>query len=161
MIGKVALTLIKVAERRLGDTEESLTRDGPALIYSSRVRSLVDAVYDWSRFDSLPRGYDWIRKELAFKGGTCLAKVHANFYRMSEDLDFVISSPCDASRKERSLRVASLRKRIDELPGRLPVFRVNKPLTGANDSKQYLAEIGYSSLDTGRAETIKLEVSLR
>jgi predicted transcriptional regulator of viral defense system len=65
MIGKVALTLIKVAERRLGDTEESLTRDGPALIYSSRVRSLVDAVYDWSRFDSLPRGYNWIRKELA------------------------------------------------------------------------------------------------
>ena len=100
-------------------------------------------------------------KELAFKGGTCLAKVHANFYRMSEDLDFVISSPCDASRKERSLRVASLRKRIDELPGRLPVFLVNKPLSGANDSKQYLAEIGYSSLNTGDLETIKLEVSLR
>lgn len=65
VIGKVALTLIKVDEQRLGDTEESFTRDGPALIYSSRVRSLVDAVYDWSRFDSLPRGYDWIRKELA------------------------------------------------------------------------------------------------
>jgi predicted transcriptional regulator of viral defense system len=65
MIGKVALTLIKVDEQRLGDTEGSATRDGPALIYSSRVRSLVDAVYDWSRFDSLPRGFDWIRKELA------------------------------------------------------------------------------------------------
>ena len=63
-IGKVALTLIKVAEQRLGDTEESATRDGPVLVYASRVRSLVDAVYDWSRFDSLPRGYDWIRKEL-------------------------------------------------------------------------------------------------
>jgi hypothetical protein len=25
---------------------------------------LVDAVYDWSRFNSLPRGYDWIRAEL-------------------------------------------------------------------------------------------------
>jgi predicted nucleotidyltransferase component of viral defense system len=101
------------------------------------------------------------REGLIFKGGTCLAKVHADFYRMSEDLDFVISSPCDASRKERSLRVASLRKRIDELPARLPIFFVNKPLTGANDSMQYLAEIGYSSLNTGREETIKLEVSLR
>lgn len=27
---------------------------------------------------------------LVFKGGTCLAKVHVGFYRMSEDLDFVI-----------------------------------------------------------------------
>jgi predicted nucleotidyltransferase component of viral defense system len=27
-----------------------------------------------------------------FKGGTCLAKVHAGFYRLSEDLDFVIPS---------------------------------------------------------------------
>ena len=28
---------------------------------------------------------------LIFKGGTCLAKVHAGFYRLSEDLDFSIS----------------------------------------------------------------------
>jgi hypothetical protein len=28
---------------------------------------LVDAVYDWSRFNSLPRAYDWIRAELAAK----------------------------------------------------------------------------------------------
>ena len=27
---------------------------------------------------------------LVFKGGTCLAKVHGEFYRLSEDLDFVI-----------------------------------------------------------------------
>ena len=31
--------------------------------------------------------------KLVFKGGTCLAKVHANFYRLSEDLDFVIPMP--------------------------------------------------------------------
>jgi predicted transcriptional regulator of viral defense system len=28
---------------------------------------LVDAVYDWSRFNSLPRAYEWIRRELAAK----------------------------------------------------------------------------------------------
>ncbi len=27
---------------------------------------------------------------LVFKGGTCLAKVYAGFYRLSEDLDFMI-----------------------------------------------------------------------
>ena len=32
---------------------------------------------------------------LAFKGGTCLSKVHAGFYRLSEDLDFVIPMPTD------------------------------------------------------------------
>lgn len=62
-IGAIGLTLIKVDDRRLGSTQELTTPAGP-LVYSSRVRTLVDAVYDWSRFDSLPRGYKWIRREL-------------------------------------------------------------------------------------------------
>jgi predicted transcriptional regulator of viral defense system len=65
MIGVVALTLIKVADARLGGTEEVRTSEGAVLLYAARARALMDAVYDWSRFDSLPRGYDWIRRELA------------------------------------------------------------------------------------------------
>jgi predicted transcriptional regulator of viral defense system len=64
-IGAVELTLIKVSDERLGDTETDTTSDGETAVYASRVRTLVDAVYDWSRFNSLPRGYDWIRGELA------------------------------------------------------------------------------------------------
>ena len=64
-VGRVALTLIKVAEARLGDTEQARTAEGLAGTYSSRVRTLVDAVYDWSRFNSLPRAFGWIRSELA------------------------------------------------------------------------------------------------
>jgi predicted transcriptional regulator of viral defense system len=64
-IGAVALTLIKVADERLGDTEEMQTVEDQTAVYGSRVRTLVDAVYDWSRFNSLPRAYDWIRGELA------------------------------------------------------------------------------------------------
>ena len=45
------------------------------------------------------------RHNLIFKGGTCLAKVHAGFYRLSEDLDFAIPTPVDASRAERRRRV--------------------------------------------------------
>ena len=63
-IGVVALTLIKVAENRLGATEEVRTADGLITVYSSRVRTLVDAVYDWSRFNSLPRAFQWVRNEL-------------------------------------------------------------------------------------------------
>lgn len=64
-IGALELTLIKVATNRLGSTEEVRSTSGMRVLYSSRVRTLVDAVYDWSRFDSLPRGYAWIRSELA------------------------------------------------------------------------------------------------
>lgn len=64
-IGSVNLTLIKVSDKRLGDTERVKTPDGLIAVYGSRVRTLVDAVYDWSRFNSLPRGYRWIRDELA------------------------------------------------------------------------------------------------
>ena len=63
-IGTVALMLIKVADERLGDTEEVQMPDGRIAVYASRTRTLVDAVYDWSRFNSLPRGYGWIRREL-------------------------------------------------------------------------------------------------
>ncbi len=64
-IGAVELTLIKVAPQRLGETEEVEIASGVTLPYSSRPRALLDAVYDWARFDSLPRGYSWIREELA------------------------------------------------------------------------------------------------
>ncbi len=63
-IGQVELTLIRVIDRRLGDTETIKTPEGIDLFYSSRARSLVDAVYDWSRFNSLPRAFVWIRSEL-------------------------------------------------------------------------------------------------
>jgi predicted transcriptional regulator of viral defense system len=64
-IGAITLTLIKVADERLGDTEEVRTPEGLTAVYSSRVRTVVDGVYDWSRFNSLPRAYAWIRSELA------------------------------------------------------------------------------------------------
>lgn len=64
-IGAVALTLIKVADTRLGAMEKMKTADGQVAIYSSRARTLLDAVYDWSRFGSLPRAFGWIRTELA------------------------------------------------------------------------------------------------
>lgn len=64
-IGTLQLVLIKVESIRLGATEKEGAGEGPRAIYASRARSLVDAVYDWARFDSLPRGYAWIRRELA------------------------------------------------------------------------------------------------
>ena len=66
-IGAIAITLIKVADTRLGETETVTTAEGDTIVYSSRARALLDAVYDWARFNSLPRAYDWIRQDLRAK----------------------------------------------------------------------------------------------
>lgn len=99
--------------------------------------------------------------QLVFKGGTCLAKVHTGFYRLSEDLDFVIPMDMDASRSERSRRVDGLKKTIVALPRTLPCFRVVEPLQGANESTQYIGSVGYVSTLGQQEDTIKIEISLR
>lgn len=99
--------------------------------------------------------------ELVFKGGTCLAKVHANFYRLSEDLDFVIPMPADAPRSQRSKSAVALKDAIAAVPKRLPIFRIIEPLTGANNSTQYNAVIGYTPLASREEDAIKIEVGLR
>jgi predicted transcriptional regulator of viral defense system len=66
-VGSATLMLIKVADDRLGDTDTFETPDGLTAVYASRARSLLDAVYDWSRFNGVPRGYEWIRRELKAK----------------------------------------------------------------------------------------------
>ncbi|MGD9179984.1 MAG: type IV toxin-antitoxin system AbiEi family antitoxin domain-containing protein [Desulfobacterales bacterium] len=63
-IGNLSFQFTKVADERLGATSAVRTRNGGEIIYSSKARTLMDAVYDWSRFNSLPRGYDWIQKEV-------------------------------------------------------------------------------------------------
>jgi hypothetical protein len=98
---------------------------------------------------------------LVFIGGTCLAKVHADFYRLSEDLDFVVPLPVDAPRADRSRQAIPLKEAVEKLPKRLPKFRLVDPLKGANNSTQYIAVVGYPSLIRRQEETIKIEVGLR
>lgn len=59
-IGGTNYLFIKVPDERLGATCSVETSDGVRAIYSSKVRSLMDAVYDWSRFNGIPRAYRWI-----------------------------------------------------------------------------------------------------
>jgi predicted nucleotidyltransferase component of viral defense system len=98
---------------------------------------------------------------LVFKGGTCLAKVHADFYRLSEDLDFVIPTPHDASRAQRRNMAMRLKEATGRMEADLKPFRMVEPLRGANNSTQYVAGIAYPSLLSGEEETVKIEVGLR
>jgi len=99
--------------------------------------------------------------QLVFKGGTCLAKVHGGFYRLSEDLDFTISMPVDASRKRRSQTVAAAKKAVSDVASSIHAFACTDPLTGANNSTQYNGVVAYESPTTRQRESILVEISVR
>lgn len=101
------------------------------------------------------------QRGLVFKGGTCLSKVYANFYRCSEDLDFVIPIKTQASRSERRTSIDPFRDHLTRLSERLLCFHIAEPLRGSNLSKQYNARYAYHSLVTGEDEFIKVEISMR
>ena len=99
--------------------------------------------------------------QLVFKGGTCLAKVHAGFYRLSEDLDFVIPMEVEAGRSRRRRAAAATKDSFARMSRRLPCFEIEQPLTGANNSTQYNAAVTYESPTAKRSESILIEVSVR
>lgn len=98
---------------------------------------------------------------LVFKGGTCLAKVHANFFRLSEDLDFVVPVATDSTRTERRKLISPMKAAFGRLPGVLSCFQIREELEGANNSTQYAGSVSCRSLVTGQEETIKVEIALR
>lgn len=98
---------------------------------------------------------------LIFKGGTCMAKVHAGFYRLSEDLDFAIPMPVNASRTKRRLAADPIKSAVAGVARRLPGFSCRTGLRGANDSAQYSGVVTYRSVMSGQQETILVDVSVR
>lgn len=100
-------------------------------------------------------------QQCIFKGGTCLAKVHVGFYRLSEDLDFTIPMPVDAKRPQRRKMTDKLKSAFDAAPNALGRMRIAEPLRGFNDSAQYAGTLAYQSVLTEKEETIKIEAALR
>ena len=63
-IGTVQLTLIRIKRERLGAVDNLFLPNGIAVIIPSKSRALMDAIYEWARFNTLPRAYDWTRDEI-------------------------------------------------------------------------------------------------
>jgi len=63
-IGGADFVFIKTDARRLGSTKSLKTPDGIDAVMVTKTRALVDAVYDWSRYNTLPRAYGWIEETL-------------------------------------------------------------------------------------------------
>jgi predicted nucleotidyltransferase component of viral defense system len=99
---------------------------------------------------------------LVFKGGTLLNKIYLNYHRLSEDLDFTLDVqwPLD-SRSKRSSAIMPVRKNMAGLLTATGLKSDNPKGKGFDNSKQYVFEILYPSLITGKDETVRLEISLR
>lgn len=63
-IGGYEFVFIKIYDKMLGAAEKSETKDGIVVVMASRARALMDAVYDWSRYNTIPRAYKWIASTL-------------------------------------------------------------------------------------------------
>lgn len=98
---------------------------------------------------------------LVFRGGTFLAKVELGFFRLSEDLDFAISMPVEVARSVRSARALPVKEAILSLESELGCFRIERPLAGADESRQYAAEVRYRSCLAEVEESLLVEVGLR
>ena len=106
--------------------------------------------------------YDQPDTPLIFRGGTCIGKVYADFYRLSEDLDFMISMPPEASIPVRRQRMAPVREWVKKISGEMNILTLPEDFTGHNSSRQYVAYVTYPSVFlTEEAARIKIEVGLR
>ena len=130
-IGNLAFQLIKVGKERLGAVNPVRTQDTD-IIYSSKARTLMDSVYDWSRFNSLPRGYDWIKREIKNdpKFATELIAVTAKYgniattRRIGYLLDRIVPDSRMINRLQRRLSASS--SLIPWIPGRSAKGSVNR-----------------------------------
>jgi len=100
--------------------------------------------------------------KIVFKGGTLLNKVHLNYHRLSDDLDFTYRSTGGLdTRSQRSRAIEPIR---DKMPEFLKALELKSPKAngeGFNNSTQYLFNIQYPSMITAKDENVKLEISLR
>ncbi len=135
------------------------------ILYTSGETGFNAQLVEKDYFCSLIVEYLFAGKEaaLVFKGGTCLSKVHTDFYRLSEDLDFVIPISSDASRTERRKKIEPLKKKTNEIKGAIPGISIKQELTGHNVSTQYISCVNYHSVvgATELPSSIKIEIGLR
>jgi len=124
------------------------------------------------RFDTIEKDYyltlilnsveSHLSDKIVFKGGTLLNKIHLNYHRLSEDIDFTYFNPEGLeTRSMRSRAITSIREKMPELLKLLELKSKKPEGEGFNNSTQYVFNISYPSFISGKDERIKLEISLR
>jgi predicted nucleotidyltransferase component of viral defense system len=141
-------------------TDREIFRD--ALAHSERTTGFTATLIEKDYYCSLILQYFFDGDtSLVFRGGTCLGKVYTDFYRLSEDLDFIIPVPVDASRYKRRAKMEPVKRIFNKLPKAVPGIAISEVFKGHNESRQYIGCIEYQSAIIETQENIKLEVGLR
>ncbi len=103
-----------------------------------------------------------LSKNLVFKGGTLLNKMHLNYRRLSEDLDFTYYGKEELnSRSKRSKAVKPVRENMPCFLEHLGLKSEKPKGEGFNNSTQYIFYISYPSFITEKEGSINIEISLR
>jgi predicted nucleotidyltransferase component of viral defense system len=142
------------------NTEPEIFRE--ALSYSEAVTGFTASLIEKDYYCSLILHHVFNRDTpLVFKGGTCLSKVYADFYRLSEDLDLVIPVSVDTPRNQRRSTMNSIKGIFDELPMVIPKIAVSQVFRGHNESRQFIGSLEYPSAVINKKERIKIEIGIR
>jgi predicted nucleotidyltransferase component of viral defense system len=133
-----------------------------ALAYSEADTGFTGSLIERDYYCSLILEYFFSSNTLlVFKGGTCLSKVYVNFYRLSEDLDFVIPVTADTSRAQRRSGMVPVKDIFDNAPNVIPGMEISETLAGHNNSQQYIGYLAYRSVLVEKVEKVKVEIGLR
>ncbi|MHC4757317.1 MAG: nucleotidyl transferase AbiEii/AbiGii toxin family protein [Planctomycetota bacterium] len=107
-------------------------------------------------------GMDRLSENLIFKGGTCLNKIYYSYYRLSEDLDFIMRLHSKKlSRTGKRKIIKPIKDNILFYVGSYGMTIDDVNNTGRNESSQYIFYIDYDSAVLGNKQSIKLEIGLR
>jgi predicted nucleotidyltransferase component of viral defense system len=133
-----------------------------ALSYSEAITGFTASLIEKDYYCSLILQYFFDGDTpLVFKGGTCLSKVYADFYRLSEDLDLVIPVPVDIPRNRRRSEADPIKEVLNELPSVIPGITVSKAFRAYNESRQYIGYLEYPSAVMDKQERLRIEIGIR
>jgi len=142
------------------DADPEIFRE--ALSYSEADKGFTSTLIEKDYYCSLILQYFFNNEtSLVFKGGTCLSKVHVDFYRLSEDLDLIIPVTADTTRTQRSANMEPVKSMFEKLPSAVPGVTIFDAFKGHNASRQYISSLEYHSVIVEKKEKIKIEVGIR
>lgn len=102
-----------------------------------------------------------LSKDLVFKGGTCLSKIYYSYYRLSEDMDFTLKLPGNATRTMRSNAMKPIKESIKAFLKEFGMSIEGLDKAGHRESTQYIFYLDYDSVVLSKKESIKLEIGMR
>lgn len=97
-------------------------------------------------------------KELIFKGWTCLNKIYLDYFRLSEDLDFVVINKWN--RTERKAILEDYKQRLTKDLAIL-WLEITDQRTKYNEDRQWIFNFSYTSLIDNSPQNIQIDITMK